>query len=123
MLISTQDILSGQITLDSSLVSSLFSPEELLANFPGGNLTGSLPANISLPADGLLNDEPELTGVKKRIFKKWPRSGMIRLFFFPLLFSAVKNNEIDSELAKLQIGLINLLQAMIGYILKVVYKI
>ena len=30
-----QDILSGQITLDSSLVSSLFSPEELHANFPG----------------------------------------------------------------------------------------
>jgi len=51
-----KDLLSGQITLDSSLVSSLFSPEDNL-NLNPANLS-SLPANISFNADGLINDYP-----------------------------------------------------------------
>lgn len=47
-----KDILSGQITLDSSLVSSLFSPEENHPNMGGFNF-GPLPNNITINADGL----------------------------------------------------------------------
>ncbi|XP_023327839.1 heat shock factor protein 1 isoform X2 [Eurytemora carolleeae] len=62
-----KDILSGQITLDTSLVSSLFSPEDTLPNLGNlGNLS-NLPANISLSADGLLNDDNELNGDQNMI--------------------------------------------------------
>jgi hypothetical protein len=69
-----KDILSGQITLDTSLVSSLFSPEDTLPNLGGnlgnlGNLPNlsNLPANISMSAEGLLNDENELNGDQNMI--------------------------------------------------------
>lgn len=71
-----QDILSGQITLDTSLVSSLFSPEDytnlggLPSNMAGlmSNNGGGLPANISLPADDLIQDESDLNGVSATVF-------------------------------------------------------
>merc|ERR1719167_1460843 len=52
-----KDILSGQITLDSTLVSSLFSPEDLLNTTvpPASSLSTTQPPNLILPADGLLN--------------------------------------------------------------------
>jgi len=46
-----KDILSGQITLDSSLVSSLFNPEENHPNMNGFNYN-NLPNNITINADG-----------------------------------------------------------------------
>eukprot|EP00088_Acartia_fossae_P014690 TRINITY_DN17895_c0_g1_i13.p1 TRINITY_DN17895_c0_g1~~TRINITY_DN17895_c0_g1_i13.p1 ORF type:complete len:657 (-),score=138.39 TRINITY_DN17895_c0_g1_i13:388-2304(-) len=48
-----KDILSGQITLDSSLVSSLFSPEETHPNLGGFNYGSTLPNNITINAEGL----------------------------------------------------------------------
>ena len=49
------EILSGQITLDSSLVSSLFSPEDHL---PSTLNLSSMPASYSFSAEGIFSDDP-----------------------------------------------------------------
>jgi len=49
-----KDYLSGSITLDTSLVSSLFNPEENQSNIPTYNYT-NLPNNITINAEGLFD--------------------------------------------------------------------
>ena len=50
-----QEILSGQITLDTSLVSSLFNPED---HMPSSLNLSSMPGSYSFAADGIFSDDP-----------------------------------------------------------------
>jgi hypothetical protein len=54
-----QEILSGQITLDTSLVSSLFSPEDHL---PSTINMSNMPGSYSFSADGIFSDDPAGVG-------------------------------------------------------------
>ena len=109
-----KDMLSGQITLDSSLISNLFNPNEPLfnLNFPGENLTSNDAQQLSIQLEnpdkliryGVWTYQTIISNLKCFCFS---RRGYIHYnlqIFFPIFFSTTDEDQQPSlfELADIE---------------------